>query len=71
MDKIEFQKRLAKQIVILRREKGLSQVDFGHLIEMEKQNVNRLENGRTNPTAYTLKKIAIALEIPLYRLFDF
>jgi transcriptional regulator with XRE-family HTH domain len=71
MQKIEFQKRLGKQIVNLRREKGLSQVEFGYLIEMEKQNVNRLENGRTNPTAYTLKKIATALEIPLSRLFDF
>lgn len=71
MDKINFQKKLGKQIVNLRREKGLSQVEFGYLIEMEKQNVNRLENGRTNPTAFTLHKIAEALEMPLSKLFDF
>lgn len=71
MEKIRFQRRLGKQIASLRREKGLSQTDFGHLIEMEKQNVNRLENGRTNPTAFTLYKIAIALEIPLVKIFDF
>jgi transcriptional regulator with XRE-family HTH domain len=71
VEKIKFQKRLGKHIASLRQEKGLSQVEFGHLIEMEKQNVNRLENGRTNPTAFTLKKIADALEINQARIFDF
>lgn len=71
MEKNKFQQKLGKHIVNLRREKGLSQVQFGYLIEMEKQNVNRLENGKTNPTAYTLQKIAIALEIPLSKIFDF
>ena len=71
MEKIKFQKRLGKQIVNLRRDKGLSQVEFGYLIEMEKQNVNRLENGKTNPTAFTLYKIAESLEIPLLKIFDF
>lgn len=71
MDKLKFQKRLGKHIATLRREKGFSQVEFGYLIEMEKQNVNRLENGRSNPTAFTLKKIAEALEIPSSKIFDF
>ncbi|MDZ4808187.1 MAG: helix-turn-helix transcriptional regulator [Bacteroidota bacterium] len=71
MEKNKFQQKLGKHIVNLRREKGLSQVAFGYLIEMEKQNVNRLENGKTNPTAYTLQKIADALEIPLSKIFDF
>ena len=71
MNKITFQKKLGKHIAMLRAEKGLSQVEFGYAIEMERQNVNRLENGRTNPTAYTLKKIAMALEIPLSKIFDF
>jgi len=71
MDKIKFQKRLGKQIAGLRREKGYSQVEFGYLIEMQKQNVNRLENGKVNPTAYTLFKISEALEIPLVMLLDF
>jgi transcriptional regulator with XRE-family HTH domain len=71
MEKEKFQKRLGKHIATLRREKGLSQIEFGYLLEMEKQNVNRLENGRTNPTAYTLKKVAETLEIPLSKIFDF
>lgn len=71
MEKIKFQKRVGKQIVSLRGEKGLTQVKFGYLISMDKQNVNRLENGKTNPTAYTLSKIAESLEIPLFKIFDF
>lgn len=71
MDKARFQKRLGKHIATLRREKGLSQIEFGYLIDMLKQNVNRLENGKSNPTAYTLIRIAYALEIPTSKIFDF
>jgi putative transcriptional regulator len=71
MDKARFQKKLGKHIATLRREKGLSQVEFGYMIEMQKQNVNRLENGRSNPTAFTLAKIALALEIPYKEIMNF
>jgi transcriptional regulator with XRE-family HTH domain len=71
MEKAKFQKNLGKHIATLRREKGLSQIEFGYLIEIEKQNINRIENGRTNPTAFTLNKIAEALQIPRSKVFDF
>ena len=71
MNKTNFQKCLGHHIARMRKEKGLSQIEFGYMVEMQKQNVNRLENGRTNPTAFTLCKIAEALEIPLSKLFDF
>jgi putative transcriptional regulator len=71
MDKARFQKKLGKHIATLRSEKGLSQVEFGYMIEMQKQNVNRLENGRSNPTAFTLAKIASALEIPYKEIMNF
>lgn len=71
MKKTDFQKSLGRHIARLRKEKGLTQVEFGYLIEMEKQNVNRLEAGRTNPTAYTLYKIAAALEVTLSQMVDF
>ena len=71
MDKRKFQKRLGKHIAALRGEKGLSQVEFGYLIEMLKQNVNCLENGKSNPTAFTLYKISKALEIPFPEILFF
>lgn len=52
-----------------RTEKGLSIVEFGYLIEMDKPNVRRLENGNTNPTFLTLVRICKALDIELKELF--
>jgi transcriptional regulator with XRE-family HTH domain len=71
MEKDKFQKMLGQHIANLRKEKGISQIELGHLVDMETQNVNRLENGRTNPTAFTLHKICEALEIPLTKIFEF
>jgi transcriptional regulator with XRE-family HTH domain len=71
MTKTCFQEGLGQRIAVLRKERGLSQVKFAYLMEMEKQNINRLEKGKTNPTAFTLYKIAEVMEIPVSKLFDF
>lgn len=71
MDKARLQRKLGKHIASLRAERGLSQVEFGYLIEMQKQNINRLENGKSNPTFYTLCKIAIALDLPFSAILNF
>jgi transcriptional regulator with XRE-family HTH domain len=60
-----FLKALGKRIRDVRLEKGLTQVELGDLIDMEKPNMNRLEKGGTNPTVLTLKKICTALGITL------
>jgi len=60
-----FLKALGKRIRDVRKEKGLTQVELGDLIDMEKPNMNRLEKGGTNPTVLTLKKISTALGITL------
>ena len=70
MQQKEFQIKLGKQIEKLRKQKKISQVDFAYMLDMEKQNLNRIEKGRTNPTIWTLHQIATMLEIPLQKLFD-
>lgn len=66
-----FLKALGRRISDIRKEKGLTQVELGDLIDMEKPNMNRLERGGTNPTVLTLKKICTALGITLdYLLAD-
>ncbi|MFT3948706.1 MAG: helix-turn-helix transcriptional regulator [Agriterribacter sp.] len=60
-----FLKALGKRIRDIRKEKGLTQVDLGDLIDMEKPNMNRIEKGGSNPTVLTLKKICAALGITL------
>jgi DNA-binding XRE family transcriptional regulator len=70
MQQKEFQLKLGKQIAKLRKQKKISQVNFAYMLDMEKQNFNRIENGRTNPTSWTLQQIAVLLEVPIQRLFD-
>ena len=71
MTKQEFQKRLGAHIAKLRKEQNLSQVELSDLLDKEKQNINRLENGGTNPSSWLLYEIADALGIHPAQVFDF
>jgi DNA-binding XRE family transcriptional regulator len=66
----EFQLKLGTQIAKLRKEKKISQVNFAYMLDMEKQNFNRIEKGKTNPTIWTLFKISSLLELPIEKLFE-
>lgn len=70
MQQKEFQLKLGKQIAKLRKQKKISQVDFAYMLDKEKQNLNRIEKGKTNPTIWTLNQIAKLLEVPIQKLFD-
>lgn len=70
MEQKEFQLKLGKRIAKLRKQKKISQVDFAYMLDKEKQNLNRIEKGKTNPTIWTLNQIAKLLEIPIQKLFD-
>jgi putative transcriptional regulator len=70
MQQKELQLKLGKQIAKLRKQKKISQVDFSYMLDIEKQNLNRIEKGKTNPTVWTLQQIASQLEIPIQKLFD-
>lgn len=50
----------------LLKEKGLSKTDLAELMGVHKQNINRLLK---NPTFETLKRIAVALKVPIVTLF--
>lgn len=71
MDKLVFQKKIGQHIAHLRRQQGLSQVQLADLLDKEKQSINRLEMGHTNPTAFLLYQIAQALNLPLNTLLHF
>jgi len=66
-----FLKKLGERIVVLRKAQGKSQRDLAFDINWEKENLRKIENGRTNPTTKTLLKICSALEITMTELFDF
>jgi len=72
MKKSDLLKITGKKIQEIRESKGLTQVDLaGKIIgEFDTTNVSRIESGRTNPTLYTLYRIAEALEVTLAELMD-
>ena len=71
MQQNEFQIKLGQQIAKLRKQKKFSQVEFAYMLDKEKQNYNKIEKGKTNPTIWTLYKIAELLHVPVSELFNF
>lgn len=73
MEKSELLRNMGKKIQEIRISKGLTQVDLVGKIqgEIDTTNISRIESGRTNPTIFTLYRIASALEIEMKDLMDF
>lgn len=67
MDKSKILKQIGANIKAIRLSKNLSQVELVGLMsgEIDPTNISRIEAGRTNPTIYTLYRIASALEVHL------
>ncbi len=72
VEKSDLLKIVGKKIQETRESKGFTQVDLaGKIIgEFDTTNVSRIESGRTNPTLYTLYRIAEALEVSLSELLN-
>lgn len=70
MTRDKLKKELGKRIVELREQKGWSQSDLARACNKDRQAIEKLENGKVNPTLFTLLEIANALEISLSKLVD-
>jgi putative transcriptional regulator len=66
----KLKKKIGQQIIKFRTEKGWSQSDLARACNKDRQAIEKLENGKTNPTLYTLHEIANALEITLSELLS-
>lgn len=71
MEKQVFLKHLGNNVRRLRSEKGWNQSELARRCFKDRQSVEKVENGKTNPSIYYLKEIADALEIPLSELLKF
>lgn len=69
MSNDEFLKTLGKKIAELRKANGMTALDVCAIINMERSNYSAIENGRQNPTALTLKKIAEAIQVSVSDFF--
>lgn len=63
-------RNLAKRVKELRKRKGFSQEKLTELSGLSLRTVQRIENGKTEPTGDTLKKLSIALNITPDELVD-
>ena len=73
MEKVELFKIVGNRIQEIRISKGYSQVDLAGKIKgtIDTTNISRIESGRTNPTLFTLYRIAEALEVNLSQLLNY
>jgi putative transcriptional regulator len=69
--KEKLQKLLGQRIIDIRSKKGWSQSDLAREAGKDRQAIEKLENGKVNPTLYSLLEIAKALDVSLTVLVDF
>lgn len=65
---LEFQEKLGKHLRKMREEKGVSLRELEFREDLDRGYLSRIENGQSNPSAYTLQIIADALGISLGEL---
>lgn len=70
VERTEFLKRIGALIKEAREKNGMTPADLARKTNTERSTIARLEGGRTNPTAVTLKLICDALEISFLELFE-
>lgn len=70
MTKDKLKKLLGQRIVKLREQKGWSQADLARACGKDRQAIEVLENGKVNPTIYSLLEIAEGLGVSLGVLVD-
>lgn len=70
MKKEQLQKKIGQRIVDLREKKGWSQSDLARACNKDRQAIEIIENGKVNPTIFSLFEISRALEISLSELLS-
>lgn len=71
MQKQRYLKKIGAKIVELRLQKGWSQRDLAFACGKEPQSIERVENGKTNPSIYYLKELADALNVDVTDFLNF
>lgn len=71
MKKEELQKKIGKRVIELRTQKGWSQSDLARACNKDRQAIEKLENGKVNPTIFSLLEVAKALNVSLKEVVNF
>jgi len=68
----EYYRKLGLNITYYRNDKRISQEILSELIGItEKSHISRIENGHSAPSLDVIFGIAKALDVPVYKLFEF
>ena len=71
MTKDELKKKIGQRIIELRTQKGWNQSDLARACGKDRQAIKKFENGKVNPTLYSLYEVAKALDISLSNILNF
>jgi putative transcriptional regulator len=66
----KLKKKIGQRIIEFREQKGWSQADLARACNKDRQAIEKLENGKVNPTLYTLLEVANALGTSLSKLVE-
>lgn len=70
MDKEDLIRKIGLKIREIRERKNITIMNLADRIDIEYNNIIRIEKGRTNPTLTTLYKICQALHVKLIDIVD-
>ena len=70
MREYKINKQLGKRIRRFRKENKLSQEDLADKVGIHRTYMGKIERGESNPPVHTVEKIARALKIRLFELFN-
>ncbi len=71
INQLKLQRSVGARIREIRESLNMEQQQLAARIDIEKSSMSRIESGKTNPTLWTLAKIANALEVEIYELLYF
>ena len=66
-----FTKKVGHKIKVERTKKDLTQEELAYATNISRSSMGLIERGESSPTVETVKLIADALEIDVYKLFIF
>lgn len=69
--KSKLSTKLGLRIKELRTAKNIKQCELADMLNMERSNLTRIENGKQRPTDENLEKIANILDVEIKELFDY
>lgn len=68
MDKVEELKQLGARVREIRTQKGLTQTELANKIGKDHPSINKLENGKVNPSYLFLLEVCQGLETELKQI---